>query len=130
MSDYDDMTDAELEAKADELKEDIQCITEQIGGTYELKLGVGEPETRYWLFRAIAARKYRRTELCAICAELKARKRAVHVDLLVHSRFVKTARQFLPPAQFDKIMDRAKSEASLKLDANGAPVKQPQTEAA
>lgn len=131
MPEFDDMTDDELKNAEWEIEQEVIGITEQIEGVYQLNLN-NTPETRDWLFRALAARRYRRVELKALRDEIAARKTAKnggkqdrrdrHIGMLVNARFVKTARQFLTPAQFDKIMDRAKADASGVLDENGAPV--------
>lgn len=129
IDDYSDLTDAELKNRLWELEEDIQGITEQIDGVYQLQIGLGTPETKDWLFRAFSARRYRRAELRQIQNELAARNqpkrqqaRDRHVGMLVNARFVKAARQRLASDVFDTLMRQARDEASRKLDENAAPV--------
>ena len=128
IDDYSDLTDAELKNRLWELEEDIHGITEQIDGVTQLNL-TASPETRDWLFRALAARRYRRAELRQIQNELGARHapkrqqaREHHVGMLVNSRFVKAAKRTLKAEVFEGLMRQARDEASRKLDDHGSPV--------
>lgn len=128
IDDYSDLTDDELKNRLWELEEDIRGITEQIDGVTQLNL-TAAPETRDWLFRALAARRYRRAELRQIQNELGARHapkrqqaRERHIGTLTNAQFVKAARQILTEDLFNRLLRQARDEASRKLDDHGAPV--------